>query len=125
MSGDEFDELALREELTSDCSFCGFLRFPMSIFNDCAQGRSDQLGIDMRGDGWRLMQLGASITVYCGHCGRKDPSCTNVPLESWRPEEIQRKGAACGWTVGVFLGRSTSFEEMAIYTVTPSSPSRA
>lgn len=126
MSGDEFDELALCAELTSDCGFCGLLQFPMSVFNDCARGNSDQLGIDMRGDGWRLMRLGASITVYCGYCGRKDPSCRNVPLESWRPEELERKAAACGWTVGVFVGRSTPFEaELAIYTVVPSSPDRA
>jgi len=120
MSGDEFDELALRFELTSDCSFCGLLDFPMSIFNDCARGESDQLGVDMRGEGWRLMQLAASITVYCGHCGRKDPSCRSVPLEGWRPRALERTAAAYGWTVGALLGRTTAFGELAIYAVAPS-----
>lgn len=122
MSDDEFDELALRAELTSDCGHCGALQgFPMSIFADCDRGRIELVGIDMRGDGWRLMQLGASITVYCGHCGRIDDSCRSVPIATWRIEDIERAAADRGWTVGALVGRSSVWGELAVYTVALSS----
>lgn len=119
MSNDDFNELALIAELTSPCRFCELIDRPMSLVADCLRGRSDEVGIDLSGDGWRLMLLGKEMTVYCGYCARIESSCHNVPLESWRPEEIERKAAAHGWTAGVLIGRSTVFDYLAVYTVTP------
>lgn len=115
----DFNTLALIAELTSSCWFCGLLGRPMSLVMDCIRGQSDEVGIDMRGDGWRLMLAGDEMTVYCGYCARIDESCHNVPLESWHHEEIERKAAANGWAAGAMIGRSTVFDYLAVYTVSP------
>lgn len=122
MNDDDFNTLALIAELTSPCRFCGLLDRPMSLVMDCIRGRSDEVGIDLSGDGWRLMLLGKEMTVYCGYCARIEGSCHNVPLKSWRPDEIGRKAAAHGWTAGALIGRSTVFDYLAVYTVTPAPP---
>lgn len=116
---DDFNTLALIAELTSPCQFCGLLGRPMSLVMDYIRGQSDEVGIDMSGDGWRLMLAGNEITVYCGHCARIDESCHNVPLESSHPEAIGHAAAANGWTAGALIGRSTVFNYLAVYTVAP------
>lgn len=107
--------------LDSDCE-CGLLRHPMSIFKDCERGGREALGVELCGEGWRLLAMSRSIIVYCGRCGRKDPTCDTVDLRPWLLDTVRRAARRHGWLLGELLDRTERFSGLRVFAVAPIVP---